>query len=255
VRLRPSLLACAWSCAWSCCALLGCAGGTETGNPSFEGQLAYDAYSSDVTTAALSAGSGDPPVGATVIDSVWLVLGDISFSPACTPASDAPVHATGIGEGDHAAQGRVVTALALAEGEYCSVRVPLERAPEAPTAGPAELAGHSILIQGIAPDGAHFRVRSALQSALELTSATPFELNQSAGTVLIGFDLAVWIEAIDWSEAVRDGDVIVIDEQSNVALLARFEAALASGTGLYRSDGDSPESAPIDSAHPLARGE
>jgi hypothetical protein len=247
VRLRPTPLA----FAWSCCALLGCAGGTETGNPSFEGQLAYDAYSSDVTTAALSAGSDAVPAGATVIDSVWLVLGDVSFSAGCAPSGALEPHATGIGEGDHAAQGRVVTALALPEGEYCSVRVPLERAPETPTAGPAELGAHSILIQGVTPDGAHFRVRSALQGALELSGATPFELSEDAGTVLIGFDLAVWIGVIDWSEAARDGDMIAIDDQNNAALLARFEAALASGTGLYRSDA----TAPIDSARPLARGE
>lgn len=238
-------------CAWACCAL-GCAGGTETGNPSFEGQLAYDAYSSDVTAVALRAGSQDPPAeGATVIESVWLVLGDISFSVPCGPEGDAPVHATGIGEGDHAAQGRVVTALTLAAGEYCSVLVPLERAPQVPMAGPAELGGHSILIQGVTPDGARFRVRSAMQGALELSGAMPFELSQDAGTVLIGFDLATWVGAIDWSEAERDGDAIEVDATHNPALLARFEAMIASGTGLYRSDA----TAPIDGAHPLARGE
>ena len=245
-RWLRSLACTAW-CGWA----LGCAGGTETGNPSFDGQLAYDAYSSDVTAVALSAVDDEPVAGATVIDSVWLVLGDISFDTACAPAGDAPVHATGIGEGDHAAQGRVVTALAIAAGEYCSVRVPLERAPAEPMAGPAELGEHSILIQGATPDGTPFRVRSALQGGLELSGDGPFELSASAGTVLIGFDLAVWMQAIDWSEAEQNGGVIEIDELSNAALLQRFEAALASGTGLYRSDATGP----IDSAHPLARGQ
>lgn len=247
--MRRALLGLA--CVWAVVCVLACAGGTETGNPSFEGQLAYDAYSSDVTAVALSTAEDDPASGATVIESVWLVLGDISFSPECGAPSEAPVHATGIGEGDHAAQGRVVTALALAEGDYCSVRVPLERAPESPTAGPAELGGHSILIQGVIPDGARFRVRSAMAGALELSGTVPFELSEQAGTVLIGFDLAVWIEAIDWSEAQLSDGAIEIDAEHNRMLLERFEAALAGGTGLYRSDA----TAPIDSARPLARGQ
>ena len=42
----------------------GCAG-TETGNPSFTGELAYDAYSSDVARVALrSSGASEQP-GAT----------------------------------------------------------------------------------------------------------------------------------------------------------------------------------------------
>lgn len=243
-----------WAAALACamgCSALGCAGGTETGNPSFEGQLAYDAYSSNVTAVALSAVDAEPAEGATRVDSVWLVLGDISFGPECAAPAEATVHATGIGEGDHAAQGRVVTALTIAEGRYCSVRVPLERAPESPMAGPSALGGHSILIQGVAPDGTPFRVRSAMQGALELAGDTPFELSEGAGAVLIGFDLAVWIDAIDWSGAEPSGGEIHIDTASNAALLERFEAALARGTGLYRSDA----TAPIDSSHPLAHGQ
>jgi hypothetical protein len=228
----------------------GCAG-TETGNPSFTGELAYDAYSSDVAKVALrSSGTSDQP-GVTVVDAAWLVLGDISFSASCdAPSGETEVHATGIGEGDHAAQGRVVTALALDAGSYCAASVPFARAAQA-IAGPSELAGHSILISGVSPSGESFRVRSAMQGPVTLTGAQPFALDQDHDTVLIGFDLAVWLDAIAWNEAVVENGVIEIDDAHNAALLTAFEQAIARGTGLYRSDA----TAPIDSASPLARGE
>lgn len=232
---------------------IGCAGGTETGNPSFEGQLAYDAYSSDVSVALVRGEApGDPPSGALLVDAVWLVLGDVTFAPegACDRPDPSAAHATGIGEGDHAAQGRVVTAVELPEGAYCGVRLALERAPAEPVAGPAELAERSILIQGALPDGRAFRVLSRMQGAIELASATPFAMDPSAGPVLLGFDVAVWLGAIDWSAAEGDGAQVVVDEARNAALLGAFEAAIARGTGLYRADA----TAPITAAQPLAQG-
>jgi hypothetical protein len=228
----------------------GCAG-TETGNPSFEGELAYDAYSSDVARVALrSSGASEQP-GVTLVDAAWLVLGDVSFSESCAgPSSDTEAHATGIGEGDHAAQGRVVTALALPEGDYCGASVPFARARDA-FAGPSELAGHSILIDGVAPNGESFRLRSAMQGDVRLAGPAPFAIDENHDTVLIGFDLAVWLDAIAWDEAVVEGGLIEIDDAHNAALLAAFERAIGRGTGLYRSDA----TAPIDSSSPLARGQ
>lgn len=230
---------------------MGCVGGTETGNPSFEAELAYDAYSSDVMRVALRSSGATAEPGVTLVDAAWLVLGDVSLTRDCSaPAADAPVHATGIGEGDHAAQGRVVTALAVEAGEYCGAHVPLVRAVQA-NAAPAELSGHSMLIAGKTPDGRSFRVLSRMQGSIDLKGATPFEIGPSNDSVLVGFDLASWLGAIDWDAAQIEGEVIAIDEAHNAELLGAFEAAVATGTGLYRSDA----TAPIDSAHPLARGE
>lgn len=229
---------------------VGCAG-TETGNPSFEAELAYDAYSSDVTRVALRSSGASYEPGVTLVDAAWLVLGDVSLTRECdAPAADATVHATGIGEGDHAAQGRVVTALAIEAGQYCGAHVPLVRAT-ATFAAPPELAGHTMLIYGVAPTSRTFRVLSRMQGSIDLRGQAPFEIGPNNDSVLIGFDLARWLAAIDWDEAVVADDVIEIDETHNPALLAAFEAAVAAGTGLYRSDA----TAPIDSANPLARGE
>jgi len=237
--------------ALACAGLAGGCAGTETGNPSFEAELAYDAYSSDVSRVALrSSGAGVEP-GVTLVDAAWLVLGDVSLTRDCSaPAADAPVHATGIGEGDHAAQGRVVTALAVTAGEYCGAHVPLVRAAQA-NAAPAELSGHTILIAGVTPDGQSFRVLSGLQGSIDLKGKMPFEIGPGNDTVLVGFDLASWLAAIDWDTALVENGMIAIDDAHNTELLGAFEAAVAAGTGLYRSDA----TAPIDSANPLARGE
>ena len=90
-----------------------------------------------------------------------------------------------------------------------------------------------------------------MQGAVELTGAAPFAIDADHDAVLIGFDLAVWLDAIAWDEAVVEGGMIDIDASHNAPLLAAFEAAVARGTALYRSDA----TAPIDSDSAIARGE
>lgn len=229
---------------------LSCAG-TETGNPSFQGELAYDAYSSDVARVALRSNGGSYEQGRAVVDAAWLVLGDITLTRDCSaPASEMDAHATGIGEGDHAAQGRVVTALTLEAGEYCGAHVPLLRAATA-NAAPAELRDHSIMINGVAPNGRTFSLRSRMAGAIDLHGEAPFAIGPGNDKVLVGFDLAVWLDAIPWDEAVVAIDAIEIDEANNPALLEAFEAAVARGTGLYRGTATTP----FEAANELARGE
>jgi hypothetical protein len=225
--------------------------GTETGNPSSQGELAYDAYSSDVARVALRSSGGSYEPGRAVVDAAWLVMGDFTLTRGCAaPASVLDAHATGIGEGDHAAGGRVVTALTLEAGEYCGAHVPLLRAAAANAAGP-ELRDHSIMIDGVAPNGRTFRLRSRMAGAIDLHGQAPFAIGPGHDQVLIGFDLAVWLAAVPWDEAVVAAGVIEIDGANNPALLAAFEAAVARGTGLYRGTA----TAPIEAANELARGE
>jgi hypothetical protein len=90
-----------------------------------------------------------------------------------------------------------------------------------------------------------------MQGSIDLKGEMPFEIGPGNDSVLVGFDLAGWLGAIDWDAAQIEGEVIAIDDAHNAELLGAFEAAVAAGTGLYRSEA----TAPIDSAHPLARGE
>ena len=235
-------------------AVSACAG-TETGNPSFEGQLAYDAYSSNVAVVALRQSEPEPSAQSMIVDTSWLVLGDVVFLPEGTcerPPSDLPVSATGLGEGDHAAGGHVVTALVVDTGRYCGIELPFERASTTPIAGPLALAEQSVLIEGALEDGTAVTIASALQHTFVLRSETPFEMGEGAGNVLIGFDLAVWLGELDWSAAARNDDgSISIDGAHNVELLAAFERALVEGTALFRDLDGSGTAIP---AQRLARG-
>jgi hypothetical protein len=245
----------AWkTCAWLSAYSLAACAGTETGNPSFEGRLAYDAYSSDPSVAALSVEDASEAAPLRV-DSTWLVLGDVHFlaEGACDAAQDGAVHATGIGEGDHAESGHVSTALALPEGRYCGVRLPLERARSAVAANvPDALAEHSVLIEGTLADGTPLRLRSARQEPLVLRSEQPFRFSADAAAVVIGFDVATWLRDVDWSAAERaDDGSIAIDVDHNRALFDVFDAALLEGTALFADPG---ESGAIDEAQRLASG-
>jgi hypothetical protein len=230
--------------------------GTETGNPSFEGQLGYDAYSSNVAAVALRQSGPEPSSHLVLVDTAWLVLGDVSFLPEGTcnaPTNELPVSATGIGEGDHAAGGHVVTSLVVDTGRYCGVSLPFERASATPISGPTPLAEHSVLIEGTLRDGSALTLASSLQTSVMLRSETSFEMSDDAGNVLIGFDLAVWLGALDLESASRNADgSIEIDDTHNPDLLAAFERALIEGTALFR---DLDGSGTAIAAQRLARGE
>jgi hypothetical protein len=223
--------------------LAACAG-TETGNPSFDGSLGYDAYTSQPKLVALQSAGEDAQL---VVESAWLVLGDVRFAPradgkACDAdsASDGP-SVPGLGAGDHAATQAPVSPVELSDGRYCGVHLPLQSASELPSAAPPELRGHSLLLLGETRDGRPFRIASALRTELDLRAeADGFELDAERPGVLIGFDVASWLAELDWSQAELDADDrIVVDAEHNALLLAEFEAQFARGVALFRdADGD-----------------
>lgn len=215
-------------------AVAACAG-TETGNPSFDGTLSYNAHSSDTARVALL--SGDP--GAIVVDNAWLVLGDVGFveGDACDTTTPASGHADGLGIGDHAPAAPASTPLSLEAGRYCGVRLPLVHSPDVVQGNvPTELAGHSVLLVGTLADGRAFSLRSASEDELFLVATTDaFELDAQLPDVLIGFDVAAWLGELSWTSAMEEADGnVLVDATHNENLLQEFETHLASGTSLFR---------------------
>jgi hypothetical protein len=215
--------------------VVACAGGTETGNPSFGADLAYAAYSSNPRTASVRQAAGG-----AVVSSAWLVLGDVSFvregGCAAPPAGTTP-HAPGLGVGNHASGEPVVTAFEMVGGGFCGVDVPLVHAAAGalPSGAPAELTQDTIVLEGTLADGAAFSLRSAATPRVRLTAdGGRFEMSASEATVLIGFDVAAWLGGLDWAAATRQGGAVVVSADSNSALLAGFEKNLALGVVLYR---------------------
>jgi hypothetical protein len=240
-----------------CCLLLGGCTGTETGNPSLSGSLGYDAYTTRPSVVALLA-APDPGADVTVVDSAWLVLGDVGFvaQSDCSQPAEATAHAPGLGAGDHAATQAPATRFDAEVGRYCGVTLPLMAESTIPTGAPAALAGASILIDGQRPGAQRFRIVSTRQSELFLRSnASGFELTDESSGVLIGFDVASWLGTLDWGAAVANAKgVIEVDSAHNPELLAEFERRLGAGIALY-VDRDRDGKLDSDTPTPIATAE
>jgi hypothetical protein len=229
-----------WSWLLACCLFAGCAG-TETGNPSFDGALGYDAYSSAPRVALQQSElSARDPV--TDVQATWLVLGDVSFLGDAHCETARPVAAPavpGLGADDHVGSQAQPTPFELGSGYYCGVRLPLLQTESVPGA-PSELTGHSLMLAGQLEDGRAFELLSRWSDVLVLRAQQGFQLDAAQPDVLIGFDLAHWLDGLDWNAAqIDDSGKIVVDDTHNTELLSAFEQRLPGGVALFRdSDGD-----------------
>jgi len=213
----------------------GCTG-TETGSPSFEGELSYDAYSSEPAVASLREGEQG-----AVVAQAWLVLGDVTFvdNNHCAEPEAAEGHADGLGPGDHAPADGARKRFWLPIGQYCGLRVPLERAGEGelPEGAPEELREHSIVLSGELPerDGTPFLIASAQRGTLELMADdSSFELGPDSARVLLAFDLAVWLDGVDLAGAEPDADGrVVISDSSHPELLEQFDQNVRDGIDVF----------------------
>jgi len=245
------------ACGTALLALSACAG-TETGNPSFKGSLGYDAYSSAPRSVALTQSSSEKEDAALRVDNAWLVLGDVELlrGEDCAAVAGSGMHVQGLGAGDHAAGQAPVTPFDLAAGQYCGARLPFVLAGEKlPAQAPDSLRDESIVLRGSLADGRSFELRSASQAQVLLRAReASFLLDDDHSGVLIGFDVAKWLGALDWSEASPDADgSLRVSEAQNEALLREFERALPDGVGLFR-DADRDGLLDRDST-PIASGE
>lgn len=213
----------------------GCAGGTETGNPSFTATLSYTGYSSDPSAIALRAAGS-----VAAVESAWFELDRIvSAASSCGTGAEAPFVVSALGLGDHAAGKHNSISFRTSPGDFCGIDVPFKRVADAMGA-PDALAGQGLLMTGKLADGTPFTIVSGATPVIRLQATSDgFSLNEGERDLLLGFDFATWLSGVDFSSAERGGDAILISEGSNPALLESFEAALAAGLRLYRDrDGD-----------------
>lgn len=217
----------------------GCSSGTETGNPSFQAELSYTAYSSHPLD--VSVRQPGPPA---VVDSAWLDLASVGLVTAGTCGATTPVTSPipALGIGDHAAGKHNVTLFQLDAGTYCSLDLPFVLADASALNGdaPAELVRHSMLIEGTLSDGSAFSILSDATPTVHLVADTgSFEITKEQSKVLIAFDVAAWLSGLDWTNATRTLGAVHISSMENPLLLAQFEANLPLGVALYRDpDGD-----------------
>jgi hypothetical protein len=218
-------------------ALAGCAGGTETGNPSLTGQLSYSGISSAPTKIGVRSGGG-----VANVKNAWFALGEVTVSSAgdCGVTGNRAFSVRALGIGDHAAGVHNATDFEGAAGAFCSVELPFQSVAADDTKAPAELRGHGIVVAGELADGTPFLLSSDQAPLVRLQGeANGFEFSAQAPNALIAFDFATWLKGVDWAAATVDAGRISVDAGSNTDILRDFESQLAAGVALYRdSDGD-----------------
>ena len=217
----------------------GCSSGTETGNPSFEAELSYAAYSS----APLVVGVRESGTTVTVA-SAWLDLDRVSLFRAgtCGQAEPSGESVPALGVGDHASGKHNATLFASAAGAYCGLELPFVLVPPGSTVGdqPRSLEQHSIMLSGMLGDGTPFTLLSTATPRLHLLADSgDFEISKEQSQALIAFDVAAWLADLDWASATRQAGAILVSAEENSNLLAQFESNLSAGVALYRDrDGD-----------------
>jgi hypothetical protein len=239
-RCAPSLLRATARFLVVCLACLalppGCAGGTETGNPSIVASLSYTAYSTKPAQVSVREASGG-----AVVKTAWLVLGNVAFDPSSrcggTDTDDSTRFAPGIGVGNHASGKAVTVDFDLPSDEYCAVDLPFVEAGQMalPAEAPPEILTNTIVLTGELADGTPFTVVSGANPVVHLTAdGGHFAMNDAESGVLVAFDVATWLGGIDWASAAKTDGKIVISASQNPELLASFESQLAAGVDVYR---------------------
>jgi hypothetical protein len=210
----------------------GCASGTETGNPSLTASLSFSAHSSKPNVVAVREGAA-----AVVVSEVWLSLGPVALLEGDDCAAGAGRYeSAALGVGNHAAAQPGHTDLSAEASAYCSLELEFVPSVEVPAGAPAALAGRSIAVAGELADGTSFLIVSGFEGRVPVLAVdTSFALSEGEAAMLLGFDLATWLDGIDLAEVPREDDgSILIDAERNAELVTAFESALPNGLELYR---------------------
>lgn len=217
----------------------GCLG-TETGNPPFTAGLVARSTSLDV-------GLPSDPASITV-ESAWLSVADVRsiLGDACDHVSD-PHDADVVGD--------VVDGVSLAglpDEPTCGLHVTFA-VRDAPVEGaPDGLLGRAIFITGQRADGAPFELSSDHAMAIDVAATAPFSLDPMSGGVVMAFDVAAWLAALDLSSVPLDADGVARIGPIDPAV-SDLEAGFAASVALFEDlDGDGVLDAAEESRGPLA---
>jgi hypothetical protein len=218
-------------------AFLGCAGGTETGNPALSTEIALRVHSTNPGAVAVNQGEGG-----SVVQQAWVSFGVFDFLRAgeCGQMNEFENQAGPSLVVADLAEPSTRISLELEKDTYCGLIVPLEKlTDELPEEAPPELADHSIVVKGERSDGVAFTLAYPEQDELELAGVGgDFDLEADGEGLLLLFDVSVWMDGVDLQGAVGSpGGDIRIDARSNPGLLQAFEINVECALEFYR-DGD-----------------
>jgi hypothetical protein len=230
--------------------------GTEVGNPVAEPvSVSLTARSSHGNVALVSDGDEDAGSSTIVIEQVWVSLGDARFviDESCSDQQVARVVVDAPLVADLATSPIVLTER-LPQGAYCSVRVSLERAPEADGGLPNALAGHSVLLHGRRADGTPVVIRSRDKPDFVLRGHTEaFRVEDAENALFLAFDAAAWLEGVGIETATPNAQgQIVIEPGSDDARLRTFETNLKRSLALFKDGNADGTLTPSEATNAIA---
>jgi hypothetical protein len=203
------------------CPLEGCSG-TETGNPKPPAiELRFTAYSADFNRVAVGVqGSG------LRVDHAFVTLERVELLPCSGSGKSLELS---VGELELTQRPPRVLLAESEETDFCAARVLLARG--AGDLAPA-LAGRSALVEGVRADGLPFQIASELELTVDLTSSPPTSPFGSR-RLLLGFNLAEWLNGVGVETAVAENGMVSIDSTHGPAALAIFDAQVKSAVALF----------------------
>jgi hypothetical protein len=231
--------------------------GTEVGNPVAEPvSVSLTARSSQGNVALVNGGDEDAGGSTIIVEQIWVSLGDARFvidedcsnrRAADRVVVDGPLVAD-------LATGPTTLAERLPQGEYCSVRVSLERAPATDAGAPDALAGHSVLLRGHRADGTPVVIRSRDKPDFVLRGrAETFRIEEAHHALFLAFDAAAWLEGVGVETATPNAQgQIVIEPGTEDARLRRFETNLRRSLSLFKDGNADGTLAPSEATDAIA---
>lgn len=229
--------------------------GTEVGNPVAEPvSVSLTARSSVGAVALVREGDEDTGGSTITIDQVWVSLGDARFvidddcsGQMARAVVDGPFLAD-------LAKGPAMLSARVPQGEYCSVRVSLERAAAADAGAPNALAGHSVLLHGHRADGTPVVIRSRDKPDFVLRGRTEtFRIEDAQQALFLAFDAAAWLEGVGIETATPNAQgEIVIEPGTEDARLRTFETNVKRSLSLFKDGNADGTLAPSETTEPIA---
>jgi len=217
---------------------------TETGNPQVDARLAVTVMTTDSELVSFEDDSGD-----LVVNSAWMVFGDLRFVSGeddCEDPAEADVTVDGPLVVDLIDMESVIDSFKLKSGEYCRIRLPMDRGAQLPPGAPGALDDAAIAIEARRSDGTPVYLTSRSTEDLELKSDDddPLTVDEDNRHLLVAFDLAVWFDELDLDSAGAEpnGDIL-IDDDHNQELLDDFEDNIEDAMELF---GDDDEDGDLD---------
>jgi hypothetical protein len=219
-------------------AISACWLGAANATPSRQSEITFSlaAYSSEPA----SIGFGAP--SSVHIETIWISIHDLALVRG---GSCKRVERRTIVSGAVTAElvtGRAIgmpATVAIELGPYCGLRVAVRRSQSDSTGVPAEFRTLSIMIRGRRPDGVRITIRSelAVSSMLPAHQVEGFTISDHTPSWILAIDVARWMAGLELSLADATGDrayrEVRIDHRTNADLLARFNANVPAGFGLF----------------------